>query len=231
MRDLRLLSKAYADHLSIRHFSSSTIHTRSVHLQIFVRWCNEQRLSNVDGLSPEVLVQYQSHLMNSRSPNGAPRLVSTQHSYLLSIRSWICWMSKQGLVSPEIGLVIPFPKLSYRLPRVLSAADIEQVFERCPLNTRSGIRDRALLETLYSSGIRRMELLNLKVHDLDWHKELVAIRMGKGRKDRIVPIGERALAWIDRYLWEVRPSFARPDDPIVFLTRSGRAITPNHLVV
>lgn len=92
------------------------------------------------------------------------------------------------------------------------------------------MRDRALLETFYSCGIRRTELLRLKVHDLDWHKELLTVRMGKGRKDRVIPIGERALAWIDRYLWEVRPRYlVCPDEGTVFLTRTGSALTPNQL--
>ena len=75
-----------------------------------------------------------------------------------------------------------------------------------------------------------MELANLKIHDLDWHRELVTVRMGKGRKDRVIPIGERALAWIDRYLWEVRPRFKNClDDGTLFITRTGKSFTPNHL--
>lgn len=228
-RNLNLVMEMYLDYLWLRHFSPSTIHTRGVHLQTFLRWCNGQGICDISGLSSEVIEDYQRHLATVFKQDGKPLQVSTQHSYLLSIRSWLTWGGEQGLLSPALSIEIPLPTLSYRLPRVLGAAEIERVLEGCSLKSRSGIRDRAMLEALYSSGIRRMELLNLKIQDLDWHKELVTIRMGKGRKDRIIPIGERALAWIDRYLWEVRPAYLQSDETTTFLTRSGRAFTPNHL--
>ena len=93
-----------------------------------------------------------------------------------------------------------------------------------------GIRDRAILETLYSTGMRRTELLRLKLPEIDRHRGLITIRAGKGKKDRVVPIGERALAWIDKYLNEVRPQFVcEPDDGTVFLTGQGEPFSPNHL--
>ena len=98
------------------------------------------------------------------------------------------------------------------------------------LEERLGIRDRALLEFLYSTGIRRMELLHLKLYDVDQKHGLVTIREGKGRRDRVVPVGERALAWLDRYLTKLRPSLVlKPDDGVVFLTSLGAPFTPNHL--
>ena len=81
------------------------------------------------------------------------------------------------------------------------------------LPIRIGVRDRAMLETLYSTGMRRMELLKLKLYDVDRRRGVVTIREGKGKKDRVIPIGERALAWMDKYLNEVRPVIVvEPDD-------------------
>jgi integrase/recombinase XerD len=93
-----------------------------------------------------------------------------------------------------------------------------------------GIRDRAMLEILYSSGLRRMELLHLKLYDVDEKHGLVTVRQGKGKRDRVVPIGERALAWLDIYLNSLRPEIVKkPDDGIIFLTSNGVPFTPNHL--
>ena len=90
-----------------------------------------------------------------------------------------------------------------------------------------GLRDRAILETLYSTGMRRMELVNLKLYDLDLERGTLTIRQGKGKKDRMIPIGERALAWVEKYLREARPQLAvEPDDGTLFLTQQRRAVQP-----
>jgi integrase/recombinase XerD len=87
-----------------------------------------------------------------------------------------------------------------------------------------------MMEMLYSSGLRRMELLHLKLYDVDQKHGLVTVREGKGKRDRVVPIGERALAWLDLYLNRLRSEIVKkPDDGIVFLTTNGAPFTPNHL--
>jgi len=98
------------------------------------------------------------------------------------------------------------------------------------IKTMIGIRDRAMLETLYSTGMRRMELIGLKLFDIDPERGTVMIRQGKGKKDRMVPIGVRALAWIAKYRDDVRPEFASgADDGTLFLTTLGEAFMPNRL--
>jgi integrase/recombinase XerD len=228
--DLQSPVQSYLDALSIRHYSSETIRTRSTHLRAFVHWAEGQGISAPTQLSPDLLVNYQLQLISHRKAQDSPLCISTQHSYLLSIRSWLRWLKDQEIVASDLAAKIATPQATYRLPRNFSATDVERIFEVCSLRTSTGLRDRTILETFYSTGIRRMELLNLKTHDLDWHRGLLTVRMGKGRKDRVIPIGERALAWIDRYLWEVRQRFRQSlDDGTLFLTRTGRPFTPNHL--
>jgi integrase/recombinase XerD len=93
-----------------------------------------------------------------------------------------------------------------------------------------GVRDRALLEVLYSTGIRRMEILKLKLYEVDKNHGVVSVREGKGKRDRVVPIGERALAWLEKYLIEVRPLIVgEPDEGYLFLTSTGQPFAPNYL--
>ena len=93
-----------------------------------------------------------------------------------------------------------------------------------------GLRDRAILETLYSTGIRRMEVIHLTVWDLDQERGTLMVRQGKGKKDRMVPIGERAVAWLGRYLDEARPKLVMsPDAGVLFLTQEGEELSPNRL--
>lgn len=113
---------------------------------------------------------------------------------------------------------------------MLSASEADQVLNGADLEDQLGGRDRAILETLYSTGIRRMELVHLRLYDLDVERGMLVVRQGKGKKDRVVPIGERALAWIDEYVTEVRPSLlVEPDEGFLFLTHLGDSFTPNRL--
>jgi len=92
------------------------------------------------------------------------------------------------------------------------------------------LRDRAIIEVLYSTGVRRMEVIALKLYDLSLDRGVVLVRQGKGKKDRYVPIGERAVAWLRKYIDEARPQLAlEPDDMTVFLTSSGEPFSRDHM--
>src|SRR5262249_24092237 len=119
--------------------------------------------------------------------------------------------------------------LNSGLPR-RECPETEQVLAQPDIHDPLGLRDRALLETLYSTGMRRMELINLKLYDLDTERGAVTIRQGKGKKDRVVPIGERAVAWVEKYLNDARPKLVvEPDDSTLFLTAEGEPFSLGHM--
>ena len=98
------------------------------------------------------------------------------------------------------------------------------------LTDPAGLRDRAMLEVLYATGIRRSELAHLAVFDIDDDRETLLVRQGKGKRDRMVPIGERALLWVRRYLTEARPRLvAEPDDGTLFVSADGVGFSPDRL--
>ncbi len=115
-------------------------------------------------------------------------------------------------------------RLSERFPRhVLTVEEVERVLALPDVKTPAGLRDRAMLELLYSSGLRRVEVQALGIGDVERGRGILMIRDGKAGRRRAVPVGDRALAWIDRYLAEVRPVFApTPDEGVFFLTFRGR---------
>ena len=126
---------------------------------------------------------------------------------------------------------LELPRLGRRLPKhVLTVSEAEQVLEQPDVNDAIGLRDRAILEVLYSTGIRRMEVLNLCIYDLDTERGTLMVRQGKGKKDRMVPIGERAVAWFGRYFNDARPALVvPPDDGTLFLGATGEELSPNRL--
>jgi site-specific recombinase XerD len=117
------------------------------------------------------------------------------------------------------------PRLENRLPKhILSVEEAEAVLAAPDVSSVEGLRDRAILETFYSTGMRRMEVANLKLYDIDRERGTVMIRQGKGKKDRHIPIGERALAWIAKYVDTARPELlGASDDGTVFLDSMGLA--------
>ena len=197
---------------------------------MFLKWCKKARVTSPSKVTKTHLESYQRHLFDYRKRDGNPLAMASQHSRLAPLKVWFKWLVRRGYLALSPAEELELPRVSYKLPNVLNKEEAEIVLHQPKLETRLGIRDRAILEILYSTGMRRMEILKLRLFDVDQKHGLVAIREGKGKRDRIVPVGERALFWLSRYLTEVRPALVGPcDDSVVFLTMSGESFTPNHL--
>ena len=158
-------------------------------------------------------------MFHYRKKNGDPiSFTRTQHGFLVPLRAWFKWLARGNHILYNPASELELPRLEYRLPKhVLSASEADHIINQADINTPLGLRDRAILETFYSTGMRRKELLQLNTYDVDGERGVVMIRQGKGKKDRIIPIGDRAAAWIERYVQEVRP------DPGWLIGDAGRA--------
>jgi integrase/recombinase XerD len=170
-------------------------------------------------------------LFHYRKKNGEPLSFRSQHACLVPLRVWFRWMTRQNHILHNPASELELPRLGRALPKnIFSAAEVERIMQLCDLGDTIGLRDRAILEVLYSSGIRRLEVIRLKLYDLSLDRGLILIRQGKGDKDRYVPIGERAIAWLEKYVRESRPQLAvEPDDMTVFLTAQGEPFSRDHL--
>ena len=150
----------------------------------------------------------------------------------MPLRAWFKWLARNNHILYNPASDMELPKLGHRLPKhVLTVSEAEQIIALADVTTNGGLRDRAILETLYSTGIRRMEVCNLRLYDVDYDRGTIMVRQGKGQKDRMVPIGERALAWIERYVAEVRPLLEAGDTEgnTLFLTDLGQPFTPDQM--
>jgi len=130
---------------------------------------------------------------------------------------------RSGQISNNPAADLELPSVPYRqLPHVLSHAEIESILALADIDSAEGLRDRTLLEVLYATGIRRREATQLTVFDVDHGRGTLFVRQGKGRKDQVVPLGERALAWLRRYLDDVRSVWGvDAENRWLFLTRTG----------
>ena len=223
----------YLTHMGVRGQSPHSVASAKAALVRFIRWCEERSLSRPSQIDRSMMESYQQYLFHRRKKNGEPLAARSQKFLLSPLRQWFSWMVRQGhlLYSPAAELELP--KVPQRLPKaILSAPEAEAVLAVPDVETVTGLRDRAILETLYSTGMRRLELVHLAVQDVDRERGTVMIRKGKGGKDRLIPIGERALAWIAAYRDRARPELAgTPDDGILFLNSLGNPLKPFHLTM
>ena len=221
----------YLDWLRIQNYSPQTVKGRDHYLSVFIVWCDERSLKRPNEITKPILERYQRHLYLHRKKDGEPLSFRSQHTHLVPIRAWFKWLTRQNHILYNPASELDLPRLEKRLPKhVLTQAEAETVLNQADITEPLGIRDRAMLETLYSTGMRRMELIGLKLYDIDVDRGTVMIRQGKGKKDRMIPIGDRALAWIDKYLTEVRPELvAGVDEGVLYLTNLSEPFTPNRL--
>lgn len=221
----------YLAFLAEKNYSVHTITHRENCLRYFIAWADERGLTKPRELDRPILERYQRHLFYHRKADGEPLTAATQQGRIIPLRHWFLWMVKQGhlLYSPAANLDLPRPE--HRLPKaILSVSEVEAVLAVPDISHPIGLRDRAMLEVLYSTGIRRLELIGLRVHDVDFERGTLMIRQGKGKKDRMVPIGERALAWVAAYRDRGRPELVTGrDQGELFLTAMGEELRPTAL--
>lgn len=221
----------FGEALRVHNYSEYTAEVRVVYLTWFSAWLEVRGISRPAEVTKPILERYQRALYHHRKADGKPLTFGSQATQLSAVRSFFRWLARQNRILYNPASELELPRIERRLPRhVLTAAEAELVLGQADPATARGLRDRAIMEVLYSTGMRRREVLGLSLYDLDAERGTVMIRQGKGKKDRMVPVGERAIAWCDRYLTEVRPRYAlEPDPGVLFLSTEGTTFTPNRL--
>jgi len=227
------LAREFGEWMRGKGFSENTVVGRLDSLRYFFNWADMRGIRQPREVTKPVLERYQRFLYHYRKVNGEPLGFRTQNARLSHVRNFFRWLARGNYILSNPASDLELPRMEKRLPRsFFSAAEADAVINQANLATPLGIRDRAILETFYSTGIRRSELARLTVYDIDSERGTVLIRDGKGKKDRMVPIGSRALHWINKYLREVRPVLAiSPDEGFLFLTKDGLSISLDFLTI
>lgn len=213
-------------------YSTDTVRGRRIAIKQFIRWVVVAGANGPEDVTRPLLEDYQRALFDHRKRDGEPMTIGSQIGYLAPLKTWFRWMARENRISTDPCAALCIPKLSRRLPRaLLSVAEVEQVLAQAPAKTIRGLRDRAMLEMLYSTGLRRMEVARLKLADIDLEQALVFVREGKGRRDRVVPLGARARHWLGRYLDEARARLISRPGNTVFLNDIGWPVTREYVAL
>ncbi len=225
-------AEKYLEWMAIANYSAGTIRDRRVHLGYFFTWCLERGLTRPTEITKPVIERYQYYLFHYRKiRDGEPLPVRTQHARLIPIRTFFKWLARNNHILYNPASEIDMPRTEFRLPQqILTSSETETILNLPNIKEPLGLRDRAILETFYSTGIRRLELSQLSIYDFDAERGALMIRQGKGGKDRMIPIGERAILWVQKYLYEGRPRLVVfPDSGVLFLTGHGKPFNPDSL--
>ncbi len=228
----KILAHQFLQTMRMRNCSERTVVSWKYTIDRFVSWCSERNLNCMAEVTTQHLAAYRRSLFHYRNPKtGLPLKFDTQAQYLMPIRRWFDWMKAQTFIAHDPAVDIELPKSENRLPTsVLTANEVESLLNVPDVETPIGIRDRAIMETFYSSGIRCGELVALAVYDVNVDREVLTVRQGKGGKDRVVPIGTRALTWVNKWTCDIRPNLVTDSsDQSLFVSKNGRQLGPNYV--
>lgn len=223
--------RRHLEALAMQGLAERGLYSRSRDLVRFAEWCGERDIATPADVTKPVLERFQRHLFHHRKRDGGPLAINRQRIWIAHLQGLFRWLAKHNhiLFNPASDLDLP-RKQRGQLRDPLSVDEVERVLALPDVNVPRGLRDRAMLEVLYATGIRRMELANLTIDALNFGRGTLFVREGKGKRDRLVPVGERAMAWIQKYLDDARPEFVVDvHERALFLNRHGQGFSEEGL--
>lgn len=187
-------------------------------MMAFLQYCRSRNISNLKDLEPPVIRRYQLELARSEKSETSVKRA------LVAVRMFLRFCKLTGLLDEDFRAVLEAPKLWQKLPAVCSREQVKKLLNAPVSSEPYYLRDRAMLELLYATGMRASEVSGLLAGDVNL--DIGYLRcMGKGRKERIIPLGKMAIAAIKEYLFGLRPKLAKPfSGDFLLLSRTGRAM-------
>lgn len=227
MSDLDFYRKQFVNYLRLeKALSENTVFNYLFDLRNFFRFIEEKHnIKDIKCINDKIIEAYIYYLRNLKSKKGDFYSSKSINRYISSLKSFFKYLLNEKYIEANPTDIIDTPKMSRNLPEVLTIQEIDNMFSKAGISDKYECRDRAIMETMYASGLRVSELINLKINDIYRSDGILRI-FGKGAKERIVPIGSSALKFINIYLEKSRPYFNKPySDDFVFLNFRGRCLS------
>ncbi|HMO51398.1 MAG TPA: site-specific tyrosine recombinase XerD [Kiritimatiellia bacterium] len=214
------LLESFLDYIALeKGLRPNTRSSYQTDLGDFLGWLHRRKLTTLNDVTRRHIMDY---LLELREKNRAPTTLARR---LVAIRMFFRYLEQEGLLAANITEAMDAPRLWKILPETLSVAEVERLLKAPDLTKPQGLRDRAMLELLYGSGLRISELVGLTLDDLFPDARYLKC-MGKGRKERVVPFGQSAEMYVNRYLSEVRPGWNRdPRQRHLFISRRDQPLS------
>jgi len=212
--------QSFFDYLKIeRGLSKNTIQSYEDDLQAYSSFLAAAGIQNILSANSEVLSKFMFYEKDRKLS------AATIARRISCIKTLYKFFTREGFIKENVTELIQSPKLWKRIPDVLNEEEVKRIIECPDLHKKQGIRDRAILETMYAAGLRVSETANLLVNNLNLEVGFIRVK-GKGSKERIVPVGNKAIHFLQRYLQEVRCLLLKKkESPFVFLNKSGARLS------
>jgi len=213
----------YLKHLKAAGCSPFTLTRTKYSLRKLLKFLEEEHIEEIEDLTRDLLQEYQQELAFYLTAKGKPLARTSQIKLLSVVKGFTKFLNERDYLVHDPGKAIKLPKKPRRLPKViLDHNEIKKLIKTPDTRTNKGFRNRVILEILYDTGIRRSELSNIRLFDLDLNGGYIHIH-GKGDKERVVPLSRRVCSLIHDYILGVRPSLLQGDDDgYLILNRWGR---------
>jgi integrase/recombinase XerD len=217
----------YLEHLKAAGLSMHTIRTNKYDLLDLLHFLQTEKVTRVEQLTADVLNHYHQDLAFRLTAKAKPLAMTSRCRLLCTAKSFTRFLTQADYLPCDPAAALKLPRTPKTLPRnILTAAEIKRLFNACDMRSLNGFRRRVIIEVLYDTGIRRMEMAHIKIADMDLNSGYVYIRHGKGGKDRVVPVGGRVCKLLCDYIAGIRPEQVNGDDPgHLILNRFGRRMS------
>ena len=209
--------------MEARNYSPKSIHDYLWSLGKFFAFLEEYGVENAHDVTAELVRDYRAWRHRYRNRYGRPDTPRAQNNHLAVVKVFFRYLHGEGLIPSDPAKGLEYVKEPKTLPHVtLNNREMKKLLRQCDTNTVLGYRDRAMIELLYSTGVRRSELINLKPDDINVEEGIVRVNAGKGNKDRVVPLGRIACRYVDTYIKGIRPLiFKARDNAYLFVSKKG----------
>jgi len=224
------LEKFAAD-LEAQGYAARTIQGYVFYGRHFIRWMAD-RAADFRDLRPDHLREYQGVVAARPGRRGQGLSAASRLGIAVALSQLARFVSRTGRGAPDLAAAIALPSMPRKLPdNILSMKEMERLLSMPDISDPAGLRDRALMELLYATGLRQTEALDLGLEDVDLAAGEARVRRGKGGAGRMVPLGREAVAALAAYLAEARPALTRAGDSgHLFVSRSGTRVDPSGML-
>jgi integrase/recombinase XerD len=229
---IRQWLEEYRNHMQALNRRERTIRTHVARLRIFFAFALSRNVTSCLDVDHALILDYREHIQARLQRRKDTRSAAVQNQFLAVVQCFFRFLVYREALTESPATGVRYAREPAKLPRGIPSADaISRILEQPDLNTPMGLRDRAIMEVLYSCGLRKGELIALSPTALNLDEGRLSIWAGKGEKDRVIPVGKLAIHFVRQYMELVRPWLVTPVTPpdVLFLSMRGRRLPKNSL--
>jgi integrase/recombinase XerD len=228
----RLLNE-FIEHEKRKKFASSTVNDHERTLLVFLNFIKTDYpdVKELTDITKDIVRAYEIYLAAKKDCRKKTMSRDRRRRHLSDLKAFFLYLQKSEKIYRDPSSGVALPKLRESIVKdVLTIDEMDKLLLNCTGHSMQSLRDRAILELLYSTGIRAMELCSLETEDVDLNEKVLFIRKGKGSRERYTPFGESARYWLQRYIEKVRPLLECEKGSLLFCTLRGTPLTPDSLL-